>query len=352
MRIEGVYRSHRIFDQESQIKYGKSEGIPIGPDPNLDTDEKCAFLGSIIVATYKDPLKAIRDVRTIQGFDFELGTEYTISVAEMQNVPCVLREVRYAVEGHKFDTYLNFAERYIPKPERLLAILKNQMERFGWDIEAWKKAQLPAGIIPTRSDLIKFWGTDKDFALRDFTQAQNLFVLGESDAGWTSGGLSGSHEISVGMLKLVGILWYLTAKAGAWERTRTEISTKFKVEVAISGTDGDRAFLGIGETLFESYYGFVVKEVSNELQLAGRFCIAGVGTTEVDLGPIDNGQVVWCRMNYDPDNYTSQFFVDGEYWDKIEGSIWFNHNSLSPAMFSVIAGTTLTVYGFQVSRIW
>jgi len=163
MRIEQVHYSGTVEDAASIAKYGRRDGVPKGPDYSLDSDDKCRFMASIIVDIYKDPVRVISDVETIRNFTYEIGYEYTISVAEMSSIPVILRSIRHEVEGLDLHTYLSFSERWIPEPEKLFATLKNQLEAFAWNIEAWKRAKLPSAAIPSRSEQIEFWEAALEF---------------------------------------------------------------------------------------------------------------------------------------------------------------------------------------------
>ena len=183
MYISDVHISSTISDSTSISKYGKHEGVPYGPDESLDSIEKCELLGSLLVGVYKDPIRSAQDVKTLKGFDFVPGYEYTLTVKEMENVPVILRSIRYEGEGMNFDTYLSFSRRHIPSPERLIARAKKELDAYGWRIEAWKRARFSAtGAIPTRSEEIEFWEANLEFPWYVFLDQRFIVAIAPDES--------------------------------------------------------------------------------------------------------------------------------------------------------------------------
>jgi len=302
-------------DQASIQKYGKREGIPF-IDRSLDSNTKCQFLSSLIVATYKDPVRIIEDVKTIRNFEFNPGDECTLSVKEMQSIPVILRSVRHEVEGLNFDTYLTFSERYIPEPERLFAIAKKQLEAFAWDIEAWKNARFaPTGVIPTRSERLDFWEAKNEFAMFSFTQSRALLALGESDAGWEIAD-STNANLKVGLLELWTPPNYDTPETlvvntlRISDRVIENTLLAATAKIMISGSSFELARYYIGD--LTDAFGFrfdTINVGSSSVRVLGQTRVNGTPYSIV-LDTIPMGEIHWFDMRYDKPRGTVYFYID------------------------------------------
>ena len=360
MRIEEVYRSATVSSQESIKKYGLREGVPIGPDPSLDDDSKCELMASIIVAAYKDPVRQISDVEVVTGLNYELGAEYTLSVREMESVPVILRNIRHEVEGLDMHTYLTFSKRYIPDPKRLFAITKRQLEAYRWDIEAWKRAKLPSGVIPTRSERLDFWETAIDFSALVFTNTRKLLALGESDAGW---------EVSGGCIMKVGLMELYTPDNPEYPATimasTVRISDKLventllvaSAKIKVSGSSFDMARYYIGDLTDSFGYRFDTIGVgSNEVRVLGQTRVNG-NVSSIVLDTINRDEFHYYELVYDKPHGTVYFYIDKE----LKGYLTSlpTVSSLAPFYADVYGWdessqytSTLTFKGWELAEAW
>jgi len=359
--ITDVYISTIKTDNTSIQKYGVREGIPIGPDPSLDTYDKIDAIGSIMIDVYKDPIKAATDVKTLRGFDFEPGYEYTISLKEF-TVPLILRSIRYEVGGMDFTTYLSFSKRHIPSPEKLLAITKKQLQAFGWDIEAWKNARQPTNVIPTRSEQIEFWETDLEFPRAALVSSLFSVSLGDSLDNYNRVFETYMETIEVGSggyyrMKVVN-------SADTEPRLESRVKTlkannriQFRCKVVpdlmnCTSSESRGIAIGIYDPAIESGYHFQFVPTPGS-SLDGTILFwAGSSSLVVDTFVSKNTYDCWAIIN--PDKGI-QVFLNEEY----KGSL---NNILSgtflPFVFSAWASGTsgnsiqAEIIGYQVAQAW
>jgi len=366
--IKDVYLSTIVSSYDSIVKYGRREGIPIGPDPELDTMDKVAFIGSVVVSVYKDPIRTVTDVKTLRGFDFQLGYEHTISVLEMQNVPLILRNIRHEVKGMDFNTYLTFTKRHIPSPEKLLAITKKQLRAYGWDIEAWKNARSPASVFDTRSEAIEFWEADLDFARAALVSS--VFAVSVGDSTENYGVLNPTYvesfEVGGGGYYKVRIANSAGHLSGVKSKLRSldgnnKIQFRFKAvpEIFSSTSENRHMIIGIYDPDTESGYHFYFEMPALETTGTLYFVVNNPGISTyntVTIGTWASGNTYDCWCIVDPDVNRVHILLDEEHIDTVTDNIvsgTFHPFSVYGYTGEVTAGSIqVELYGYQVAYAW
>jgi len=362
--IKEVYISTIKTDDESISKYGRREGIPIGPDPGLDTYQKIDAIGSIMVNVYKDPIRSATDVKTLRGFDFKPGYEYTISLLEMESIPLILRNIRHEVRGMDFNTYLTFSKRYIPSPEKLLAITKKQLRAYGWDIEAWKNAKQPTNIIPTRSEEIEFWETDLEFPRAALVSSNFQVSLGDHVGNYNQINSSYISTVEIGgggyyRLRVKDTSAY---KAGIEAKSSNikgsnKIQFRFKaVPNLLECTVGVRAIsVGIQSEANVGYY-FVFRSYEGN-SISGTMYFAA-GTIDdykiVGLGEFTTGNTYDCWSIIDPNKGYVEVFLDEEFMGTANTILTFDLKPfvLTGATAGGSGSIEVEILGYQVAQAW
>jgi len=362
MRIEQVHYASTVESSASIAKYGRREGFPKGPDYSLDSKEKCEFMASIIVDVYKDPVRVISDVETIRNFTYEPGYEYTISVGEMTSIPVILRNIRHEVEGLDLHTYLSFSERWIPDPEKLFVTLKNQLEAYGWNIEAWKRAKLPSAAIPTRSELIEFWEASQEFAHAEWTGYRSIVGLAESKDGYSiSTGyapLNGTIEIGAGGYFYFDVSSY---DVHAYLYGKKDLVTWSKdmwwaadVETRFGNVKAD-VFLGVGREWEQASAGFWFRSPTGGGPATVIFEAQNLtSTVEVTLGTYSNNVRRRWEFRYKSPN-SFDIYRNGFYMDTAVLSM--GSSTVSPLVYyggsdSDTTKSTFIVYQMKLAEGW
>jgi len=367
MSIDGVYYSATISNTLSIKEYGRSEGVPIGPDPSLDTPDKCTLMASLIVATYKDPIRVIEDVKTIRSFDYNLGDECTLSVKEMSSVPVILRNIRHELEGMNFDTYLTFSKRYIPSAEKLLATAKKQLEAYGWNIEAWKRAKQPTNITPTRSEEIEFWETDLEFPRAALVSAAFAVSLGDSTSNYEL-----KHSEYFNTFEVGGGGYYRLKVANAYDtqpgfhakgrsiRGNNKIQFRFKVIPDLCNTtiSTRQIYIGIRDPDSSTGYSFYFEAppgTSNGGSLYFRIDADTWGSQEA-IGTWTSGNTYDCWAIINPDIDAVHVYVNEQFKCSVSPLVsgTFYPIDVTTATQNATMDATLQVeiFGYQVAQAW
>ena len=359
--FDEIYYSATISDTVSINKYGKREGIPIGPDPSLDSKDKCNLIGSILVEAYKDPITVVEDVKTIRNFDFDLGYEYTLDVGSTSST-VILRNIRHELEQLNLTTYLTFSKQFIPAPDKLYAIMKKQLEAYGWNIEAWKRAKLPEGAPDRRSALQNIWETNEEFPYFTFTQARVLLALGESDAGWEIAD-SQYADLKVGQLVLetppnedstVDIM-YNTLRISDQIIENTLLTASAKIIITGDSINFCRYYIGDLTDGFGFYFDPITTGGSS-LEVYGQTRVNGTVYSTL-IGTIYTGDTTWFDIRYDKPAGTVYFGINKLYVGYLDSLP--TTSSLAPIYVEVssydILGShfaTITFRGWELGLPW
>jgi len=140
MRFEGGFFYSFRYDSTSRDLYGERRG-PLIYRPSLTSDERCAALADRILDAYKDPIPVFEKLEVQKLVETDPGYQVTISVAEIEDVPVVIRSKEISLSNYDLRTFLDLAKVKVPEFEQLI-------EQLSKKVEDLVEERLPDEVVP------------------------------------------------------------------------------------------------------------------------------------------------------------------------------------------------------------
>jgi len=140
------YYYYFLEDSDSINVFGERRGKLLYM-PELSSTEECYDVAEQIIGYFSQPIKEVKSIQSLDIIDdFELGYQYTISLEDISEVECILKEIDYSIRDQKLVVTYNLSEVRTKDLYDLLSDLKKTVDEL--DQEAIPDNLLSSALVP------------------------------------------------------------------------------------------------------------------------------------------------------------------------------------------------------------